>query len=89
MAYFNFEGERKGKFCREHKVDGMVDVINRCCGHAGCNKRSSYNFEGEKRPRFCAQHKLPEMVNVVLQCSHPGCGKGGGFNFKGLGHKGG
>ena len=46
---FNFEGEKKGIFCSEHKSDGMVDVQNKHCNHAGCTTQPAFNFEGQKK----------------------------------------
>ena len=30
-AIFNAPGEKRGKYCSTHKVEGMVNVINKMC----------------------------------------------------------
>mmetsp|Transcript_52041 Transcript_52041/g.89585 ORF Transcript_52041/g.89585 Transcript_52041/m.89585 type:complete len:121 (+) Transcript_52041:162-524(+) len=55
---FNNEGEGRGRFCEEHRQQGMVDVEPKKCEHARCKKRyPSFNFEGARWGRFCANHK--------------------------------
>jgi len=77
---FNFEGEQGGRFCAQHKLQGMEDVKNKSCEHAGCSKVPTFNYDGEQQRRFCAHHKLPGMVNVrEKKCEHGGCGWEGGF----------
>ena len=36
---FNYAGEKLPVFCQAHKVDGMVDVLNRLCTHPGEDTR--------------------------------------------------
>ena len=45
---YNYKGEKKGIFCNSHKLDGMIDVINKICPYKDCKIRSNYNFEGQK-----------------------------------------
>ena len=35
---YNISGEKKGRFCANHKELNMVDVINRKCEIIGCNE---------------------------------------------------
>jgi hypothetical protein len=73
---FGMEGETRGRFCAEHKKEGMVNVKDKTCEHPGCKKQPAYANEGEKRGRFCVEHKEEGMVNVVnKRCEHPGCRK--------------
>jgi hypothetical protein len=60
---FNIRGEKKGRFCADHKAPEMVNVISNTC--ESCNKQPAFNIRGEKKGRFCADHKAPEMVNVI------------------------
>uniref|UniRef100_A0A7S3XZM6 EsV-1-7 n=1 Tax=Heterosigma akashiwo TaxID=2829 RepID=A0A7S3XZM6_HETAK len=78
---FGFQDEQEGRFCEEHKVNGMVDVKNEVCEHAGCHKAPTFTFKGQWYLRFCARHKLEGMVERAKQdkrqgkrtCKHPGC----------------
>lgn len=74
-SIFQHDGKR-GRFCVQHKLPGMVYVKNKRCGHAGCSKVPSFSYEGEKEGRFCVQHKEQGMMNVnyvvnrkVAECS--------------------
>uniref|UniRef100_A0A7S4DCB4 EsV-1-7 n=1 Tax=Heterosigma akashiwo TaxID=2829 RepID=A0A7S4DCB4_HETAK len=83
---FDFKGEQGGKFCAQHKLQGMVDVKHKTCEHAGCSKDPSFSFAGEQGGRFCAQHKvlgLVDMKNKGRRCEHARCSKRPCFNFEG------
>ena len=94
IAVYNLPGE-KPRFCRKHKTDAMVDVVNnKRCAHVdddgtACAKQPSFNFPGEKGGVRCAAHKLDGMVNVVDKtCDHvdddgTACAKAPKFNFPG------
>jgi len=85
---FNFPGETKRRFCKQHKLKGMVSVIKcRKCEHPNCKKRPFYNYDGETIFRFCGEHKLEGMFNIKSKtCISPGCKKRANFNFPGF-HK--
>lgn len=81
---FNFEGKKKGKFCSQHKLTGMVDFAHIQCEHDKCTKSPKFNFEGQKKGRFCKQHAYPGMVDVInSRCEHDKCTKNPKFNFEG------
>ena len=83
LPSFNVEGERKGKFCADHKLPNMINVINKTCFHDGCRKQPNFNTEGERKGKFCTDHKLPNMINVKDKtCSHDGCKTIPAFNFE-------
>jgi hypothetical protein len=52
-----------GRFCAEHKENGMKDVKSKQCEHEGCTKRPTFGTEGGKG-RFCVEHKKEDMVDV-------------------------
>ena len=71
---YNKPGETKGRFCVDHKHDGMMNVKDKTCEHPGCETLPSYNQPNETKGRFCFNHKHDGMVNVVSKtCEHPGC----------------
>jgi hypothetical protein len=83
-ASYNFETERRGIYCKTHKLDGMIYIGNRC-QQIGCEKLSSYCFEGEI-PKYCKTHKLPEMIKYkkIKTCVYPSCTKNRVYNYEGL-----
>lgn len=71
---FNYEDEKKGLYCSEHKLDGMINVIDKTCIHPGCKTRPSCNFIGHNKKLYCGTHKLEGMIDVSNKpCLFPGC----------------
>ena len=63
----------KGRFCAEHKAEGMEDVKHKRCEAAGCTKRPAFDVAGGKG-RFCAEHKAEGMEDVKSKrCEAAGC----------------
>ena len=75
-SIFNYPDQKSGKYCSNHKLSGMVDVINRKCEHIDengkkCTKIPSFGNSGERKR--CAQHKLLGMTeNVSIKCDYIG-----------------
>lgn len=69
-CYFGFSNDKLAKFCAEHKLDGMVNVIDHLCETIGCEKRAGFNYLGETKKRFCNEHRLENMVNVSNKRCH-------------------
>ncbi|CAN0041340.1 unnamed protein product [Sphacelaria rigidula] len=65
---------RKAEFCAKHAREGMIQVVNKVCGNAGCSTRPSYGVVGSRKAEFCAKHAKQGMVNVVTKV----CGNNGG-----------
>jgi hypothetical protein len=63
-AIYNFIGEKKGRFCFNHKEPNMINVKSKHCESDGCIVRPVYNNSGEKKGRFCFKHKEPSMIDV-------------------------
>lgn len=43
-ASYNYEGEKKYMYCKEHKKENMINIAEkRICKEFNCNKRASYN----------------------------------------------
>ena len=57
---FNFKGETKGLYCKEHSLHDMFDVKHNKCNKEDCNTRSSYGYCG-KELTLCSKHKEPLM----------------------------
>ena len=60
---FNYPGEMGGMFCGCHRMEGMVNVVNKMCEFEGCHKRPSLNYPGVRPAIRCGEHKLPGMTN--------------------------
>jgi hypothetical protein len=72
-ACFNLFGEQKAKFCKTHKMDEMINIVDKLC--ETCNvKRALYNYKGKTGGIYCLDHMVEGMVNV----------KGKRFAYKGL-----
>ena len=79
---FNVSGEKKGRFCVEHKESGMVDVKNKKCEL--CEVIPHFNTRGEKKGRFCVEHREPGMVDVKNKtCAQDECNKQASYAFEG------
>jgi hypothetical protein len=86
MPVYNVEGEKKGIYCKSHKKDSMIDVINKnkICIEPNCKTRATYNKEGEIKGLYCTIHKKDGMVNVKSPtCKEPGCKKQPVYNDEG------
>ena len=81
---YNMEGEKKGLYCSSHKLDGMVNVIDKTCIHPNCKTRPSYNFEGKMIGLYCSIHKLDGMVDIYhKRCLQEGCKTQPTYNIEG------
>lgn len=66
--------EKSARFCRDHQIEGMINLSTTLCASKGCTSTSrTFNIPGLKG-EFCKKHKTSEMVNVVNRhCEHEGC----------------
>ena len=81
-SIFNYEGEKEGIYCFEHKKEKMIDVKNKKC--IICKKkRPNFNIEGQK-PEYCFEHKKENMIDVThKKCREQDCKKIPNFNYEG------
>lgn len=71
---YNTEGEKKGIYCLEHKLDGMINVIGVRCEEEGCKTGAQFNYDGETVGRFCAKHRFDGMIDIKhRRCEKDGC----------------
>jgi hypothetical protein len=81
---YNFEGEKRGKYCKNHKLEDMIDVISKTCEFENCKVQPLFNFEGEKQGKYCKNHKLEDMINVISKtCEAENCKVRPFFNYEG------
>ena len=55
---FNLEGEKRGRFCAEHKSPGMVNVKDKRCEHAGWCGMPGISLEARR-------HALPNARRPI------------------------
>lgn len=77
---FNYPGEKKGLYCVEDKLPGMVDVKKRTCKK--CSTCASYGYKGGEK-EYCATHKKDKMVDLTKKKCENGCGTIANWNYHG------
>ena len=82
-ACYNYNGDKRRRFCFTHKLENMVNVASKRCEHDGCDKIPTYNLEGEKTNKFCKEHKLPNMIDRHALCETENCKIRPHYNIKG------
>lgn len=82
-AYYNFDGEKVGIYCKKHKICNMIDVKNRRCLITGCKTRPSFNIKGKTKGIYCFVHKQPNMICITITCHFPNCMKQPAYNYEG------
>ena len=81
-AIYNFE-TLKSRFCREHKVDGMINVHDKKCEFEDCKIVKSYNYK-DLPAKYCFTHKLSGMIDVKNTfCEYEDCNRQPSFNYEG------
>ena len=71
---YNSPGEKKGLYCKSHRLEGMVNVVSKTCIYENCILQPCYNSPGEKKGLYCKSHRLEGMVNVVSKtCIYENC----------------
>jgi hypothetical protein len=75
IPYYNNPGQKRGRFCNDHKQQNMINVVNKICENSECNIVANYDICGGKG-RFCVKHKEQNMVDVHhKRCEIDECGK--------------
>jgi hypothetical protein len=82
-ASFNFEGVKNGKYCQNHKENGMIFVLKiETCNEDGCKVRAIYNYLNEKKGIYCEAHKKENMYNIKdKRCENENCVKIASYNY--------
>ena len=81
---YNEPEETKPLYCKDHKKEGMICVVNKKCMTQGCDSNSIYNKKGETKPLYCKEHKEDDMIDVVSKrCKSEGCNKRPNYNEPG------
>ena len=60
-ALYNIKGAKQKRFCKLHKKDDMVKIIQRYCLEEGCDIEASYHYIKGVKPIYCSNHYKPGM----------------------------
>ena len=81
--YFNYQDEKVGKYCFNHKLVDMIDVKSKTCVHPNCKTQPKFNYQDEKVGKYCSGHKLNGMIDVKSKtCIHLNCNKQPYYNYQ-------
>jgi len=79
---FNLPTEIKALYCKNHKKENMIDVINKRCCENNCMTRPNYNLPTETKALYCFEHKKENMIDVTnKRCCQDNCIKQPVFNL--------
>lgn len=71
-AVFGFEGKKPSR-CKDHKLEGMINVISKSCKHSGCMTLPSYGIPGYPSTH-CAKHKQEgHICYPTTRCKYSKC----------------
>jgi hypothetical protein len=83
-AHYNYEGETIRSHCKKHKLENMVNVVNKRCISENCTIMPVFNYKGCKTALYCSGHKLENMVDVNNRtCMRKDCNIRPCFNYEG------
>ena len=85
-AMYNCETETQPLYCKKHKLDNMIDLVNlnKLCIFEECKYYALYNYENEDKPLYCKFHKNEEMICLIKQtCDYENCEITASYNFPG------
>lgn len=72
-ALYNLPSEHVGLYCKKHKLQNMINVINKC-KIKNCTKLPYWNLPSEIKGIYCKDHKQDNMINIKGNyCSFENC----------------
>lgn len=79
-ASYGYDGD-KITYCKEHKLEEMIDLNARKCDIDGCITQPVFGFENERANR-CSKHKEESMIDVrSIICEVEDCKIRASFGF--------
>lgn len=82
---YGYKNDPPAKYCKSHKLDDMVNIVNHICEYDGCNTLSTfgYNINGKNIYKCCALHKIDGMVDIKSKkCEYDGCHVRPSYNYR-------
>lgn len=77
-AVFNYAG-LKPRYCKQCKLEEMIDTKNKKCIIENCNLRASY---GDKEILYCKKHSNGAILSKYKRCIMKNCKLSANFNLK-------
>lgn len=72
---YNYKVYNSGWFCKDHKLDNMINLDKPRCKFENCREPARYNIKGKNSGIHCEIHKTKEMINVYIKrcqkCDNP------------------
>lgn len=84
LASFNYKDNKKPIYCKEHKKEYMIDIINKKCKEINCEKIPIYNYKGQIKGIYCKEHKEYNMIDVIHNCIEVDCLIRAVYNYEGI-----
>lgn len=83
-ANYNFSIEIKGKYCNEHKIEGMIKINKKeVCKNFYCNKTACFGYLNTNKYEYCNIHKENNMINLkIKKCVFEGCDENAYYNLE-------
>ena len=63
LASFGYADTRIRFYCKKHKKDNMINVVNPLCLQEGCSTQATFGI-AESRKLFCSKHKKVGMLHI-------------------------
>jgi hypothetical protein len=82
-AKYNIKDEKIKLYCKEHKLENMINIRNYLCIRDGCKKIPIFNYENQKKGLYCSKHKLENMIDIIhICCINDNCKKKATYNYE-------
>ncbi len=79
---YNTPSETYGIYCKVHKDDSMISVVNRKCKYDKCYSQAVFNYKCERYGLYCGKHKLENMVDIKnKRCIFENCESQPNFGY--------
>jgi hypothetical protein len=82
---YNYPDQEGSRFCATHKLDTMVDIVNRNnkCQYDTCTRISNFGYIGDKKGSYCSEHKLENMIDLKNKtCIFNNCKKQPAYGYE-------
>jgi hypothetical protein len=74
IGSYNYINKFTKHFCKQHKLDSMINFNYKKCSFQDCYKFPIFNYYNQKNGIYCYDHRLLDMINVLSKrCKTPLC----------------
>lgn len=71
-SIYNYPTEKKGIFCKDHKLNNMINVEDKRCQHPNCELLACHGFVNERR-KYCSRHAKLYKAIKIKSCKEKNC----------------